>query len=512
LTAGNETAVFSAAATPAQASLRLSGAGNDLVIAATTPGTQYNNVRVELQTVAGLGNAANASYDANTRRLTIQIDSANQTTLAALTAAVDATGLFTATGDNSAGEGFNPAAAVLAADAGVITGDTGNSGGAANTIFVHVERDASTAADVLAALQADPAIAARFDSRLASSVAGAGSGIVNLAATAVASGGAGEALDRDAGLRVVVGDTTHTIRFSDDVTIEDFLNTLNGSPAGLLAQINAAGTGIDIRTRVSGADFSIGENGGVTAAQLGVRSLTRESLLSELNHGRGVHTADGTDFTILRSDGVELEIDISSAFTVGDVIDLINNHPDNQNPATAVVARLTAVGNGIELVDPNPVVSDPLTITRSTLSEAALDLGLIPSGEFEAAADPGTNTLTGVDVNSREAAGAFNTLLRLTEAVMAGDDREITRAVELLDLDLDRVTLARGELGSRQRTLDVLETRLQDEDIELRRVLSEEIEADLVETLSNLTARQTALEASLQQSASILRTSLLDYL
>jgi flagellin-like hook-associated protein FlgL len=191
---------------------------------------------------------------------------------------------------------------------------------------------------------------------------------------------------------------------------------------------------------------------------------------------------------------------------------LINNHPDNQNPSTAVVARLTAVGNGIELFDPNPVTTEPLTITRSIMSEAALDLGFIGVGEFEATADPGTNTLTGADVNPQEAVGVFNTLLRLTEAVLAGDDRGITRAVELLDIDLDRVTLARGELGSRQRTLDVLESRLQDEDIELRRVLSEEIEADLVETFSNLAARQTALEASLRQSASILRTSLLDYL
>jgi flagellin-like hook-associated protein FlgL len=459
-----------------------------------------------------LGNAANATYDANTRRLTIQVDAANQTTVAALTAAVDATGLFTATEDNSAGETLNPAATVLGADAGIIAGATGNSGGSADTIFVYVERDQSTAADVVAALQSDPTVSARFDARLASSAAGAGSGIVNLDATAVTAGGAGEAFDRDAGLRVVVGDAAYTINFADAVTVEDLLNTLNGSPAGLLAQINAAGDGIDIRSRVSGADFHIGENGGTTAEQLGVRSLTRESPLSQLNHGRGVHTADGTDFVIRRSDGVELEIDISSAFTVGDVIDLINNHPDNQNPATAVVARLTAVGNGIELVDPNPVVTDPLTISRSVLSEAALDLGFIAAGQFQASADPAGNTLTATDVNPREAAGAFNTLMRLSEAVLAGDGRAISRAVELLDADLDRVTLSRGEIGSRQRTLDVLQSRLEDEDIELRRVLSEEIEADLVETLSNLTARQTALEASLRQSATILRTSLLDYL
>jgi flagellin-like hook-associated protein FlgL len=482
------------------------------LITATTPGAQYNTVRIELQSVAGLGNAANAAYDPNTGRLTIQVDSANQTTLAALTAAVNGTGLFTATGDNSAGEVLNPAATVIGADAGIISGDTGNSGGDPGTIFVYVERDQTTAANVVAALQADPGIASRFTARLDSSAANAGSGIVNLAATATTAGGSGEAFDRGSGLQVIVGDTQHTITFNDAVTVEDLLNTLNGSPAGLLAQINAAGTGIDVRTRVSGVDFQIGENGGTTAAQLGVRSLTRESLLSELNHGRGVHTADGTDFTITRSDGVALDLDVSSAFTVGDVIDLINNHPSNLDPATAVVARLTAVGNGIELVDPNPVVGQPLTISRSIQSEAALDLGFIAAGEFDAIADPATNTLLADDVNPREAAGVFNTLRRMIDAIESGEDRAINRAIGLLDEDLNRVTLARGDLGSRQRTFDILESRHQDEDIELRRVLSEEIEADLVETLSNLAARQTALEASLRQSASILRISLLDYL
>ncbi len=37
--------------------------------------------------------------------------------------------------------------------------------------------------------------------------------------------------------------------------------------------------------------------------------------------------------------------------TIGEVLDLINNDPDNLDPNTAIVARLKATGNGIELVD-----------------------------------------------------------------------------------------------------------------------------------------------------------------
>ena len=72
------------------------------------------------------------------------------------------------------------------------------------------------------------------------------------------------------------------------MTIEDLLNAINGSGADVLASINAAGTGIDVRSRLSGAEFSIGENGGTTATQLGIRTLTESTALAALNHGAGV--------------------------------------------------------------------------------------------------------------------------------------------------------------------------------------------------------------------------------
>jgi flagellin-like hook-associated protein FlgL len=514
LAAGNETVTYSDTAIAARAALPLSGANNDLLISATAAGTALNNVRITLQRTAGLGNSANAVYDAASKTLTIQVDDANQTTLGALAAAVDGTGLFTVSGDNSNGETLDLNATVIAADAGVITGNTGNSGGEARTIFVHVKKNQTTAANVVAALQADAAVAAEFDIRLDGKDAASaeGAGLVTLETSAVTGGGSGEAFDRDAGLRVVVGDAIHVINFTEARTVEDLLNTLNGSAAGLLAQINARGDGIDIRTRVSGANFQIGENGGVTASQLGVRTFTRDTTLVSLNHGRGVHTAEGTDLVVRRSDGVELEIDLTGAVTIGDVLDRINTHPDNQDPLTAVTARLPAVGNGIELVDANPVVDQPLTVLRTTLSEAALDLGFLSAGQTEAVADAGSNVLAGGDVNPHEAAGAFNSLARLTDALLTNDLREIVRAVGLIEQDLERVVFSRGDLGARQRSMEILEFRHQDEEVELRRTLSEEIDADLVKTISDLTARQTSLEASMRQAANTLRTSLLDFL
>lgn len=302
-------------------------------------------------------------------------------------------------------------------------------------------------------------------------------------------------LDQASGLTIRNNGTNHVIDISHDTTVEDMLNTLNNSTAGVVAEINADGTGIDVRSRLSGIDFAIGENGGNTATQLGLRTFVDETKLADLSFGRGVQdyqgpgtkahvtlqaleanndlvfealgegpqwngyqvefvdagpgpatsnwdpvnkrltfgivqgkttandiiamldhtlgardlfrlsldqengsantgqgpvklgswtTAGGcsanTDFSITRADGVTFEIDVHNAKTVGDIIDRINTNATNVGSGVPVVARLAANGNGIELVD-NSMGSGRLTVTRAMLSTAAIDLGLIPAGQ-----------------------------------------------------------------------------------------------------------------------------------
>ena len=181
-------------------------------------------------------------------------------------------------------------------------------------------------------------------------------------------------------MQIVNGGETHTISLATAETVEDVLNILNGSGAGVLAEINADQTGINLRSRISGADFAVGENGGSTATQLGVRTFTGEAALDDFNHGFGVDIREGeVDFTIERADGVDLEINLDGAETVQDVLDIINAHPDNADGALR--AQLATVGNGIRLVDQSSG-SQQLTVARTFNSTAAIDLGLIPaSGE-----------------------------------------------------------------------------------------------------------------------------------
>ncbi len=82
----------------------------------------------------------------------------------------------------------------------------------------------------------------------------------------------------------------------------------------------------------------------------------------------------------------------------------------------------------------------------------------------------------------------------------------------MIDEGSSRVTFSRAEIGARQQGLETLQTRLDDEEIELKDSLSNEINTDLAEAISNLTARQAALQASLQLMAQTSKLTILDFL
>src|SRR5204863_6463371 len=130
--------------------------------------------------------------------------------------------------------------------------------------------------------------------------------------------GSGIEPDLTSGLQIVNGGGTYTVDLSTAKTVGDVVNLLNASPAGVVAQINAAGTGLTIQSKISGGDFSIGENGGQTATQLGIRTFTGGALLSGLNHGTGVHgnSSAAGDFVINRKDGTKLTYSVTALTTV----------------------------------------------------------------------------------------------------------------------------------------------------------------------------------------------------
>jgi flagellar hook-associated protein 3 FlgL len=619
IAAGSEFAVLDANSRVPQAAISFADTDNDLILQANTPGISFNQVSVNVVSTE-TGGVPTASYDAGNKVLTINLESDGTSTGADVINAIALAGVpFTATLDTSVETGNDGSGAIAAfAQAGFT--NTGNSGGAAGTLYVHIAPGSTTANQVLAAVNTEGSYSATLIAADSGSTITAGTGLVSLAATATTSGGSGVSFDQTSGVEVVNGGQTYTLDFSSAQTLSDLLNVFNGSEAGLQAEINADGSGVDVRSRLSGSDFQIGENGGLTATQLGIRTYTSSTKLSDLNYGVGVPTADGfdlptasgddliidtisganftvdlsdansisevvnainavtggsvtasavatgnvtilnledtsgagagqftvtqaigslagqylgvipngsaqivsggttltgndlnyIDLTITAKDGQTLSVDLSSAKTVGDVITAINTAAANiPTAAVNLTAQLATSGNGIELVDATGA-GGSLAVTAVEGSQAAEFLGFVPAGQ--AAISTTSSTLQSTDRNYLETDSVFNTLIRLRDALTAGDIPAIERAVANIDLDIDRVGFARAEVGARQQGLELAQTNLQDEDVLLRSALSEQIDVDLVEAISNFLARQASLEASLRTSANILQLSLLNFI
>ncbi len=312
---------------------------------------------------------------------------------------------------------------------------------------------------------------------------------------------AGAGIDTASGLTITNGLVTKTIDLSAANTVEDLLNAINGSGTAVRAEINAAGTGINLLNPTQGTSMTIAENGGTTAADLGVRSFSPDSPLSQLNGGKGVRTVDGNDIRFTDSSGVSFDVDLSAAKTVQDVIDAINAAA--AAAGAGINAGFATSGNGIVLTD-TAAGTGALTATAVNFSSAVEDLGL--SGPAVG------GTITGKDVNAIEPRGIFSHIAGLAAALRSNDQQAITAVAEGLKADYDRVVRIRGETGARVQEIEARQQRLEDQNVATKALQSSLEDVDFPDAIARFQMLQTALQATLQTSAKMLNLSLLDFL
>lgn len=312
--------------------------------------------------------------------------------------------------------------------------------------------------------------------------------------------GAGIGATAGNGLYITNGNKTQAVDISTANTVEDLFNILESEDLDLSLDLNDTGNGLAITSRLSGANFMIGENNGLNATGLGIRTMTAETLLSDLNLGRGVPTDGVEDIVINRRDLSQVSVDITGANTIQDVLDAINA----VDPGV-LVASLNAVGNGITIVDDDGFFIGPLEVEFNNVSAALGIDGLDNSGVS-------TTPLTGRDVNPIQSEGIFNLLIQLEDALINEDDRLLERIDPLMDKEIERINLVRGDIGVRLKVLEDMEDRLLSDDIELRQALSIEFDADLTEVITQVATVNETLQATLKVAQTSFELSLFSYI
>ncbi|MDA9857435.1 flagellar hook protein [Rubripirellula sp.] len=332
------------------------------------------------------------------------------------------------------------------------------------------------------------------------------------AATKISDLDNGAGLDLTSGIQLLQGDKTFVIELDEAETVGDVLIAINRSGGDVHAELNEAEGRIQLRARRSGVDYSLGENGGGAARSLGIRTATELTKLAELGRGQGMSlNADGPDLIITRPDGTELPLDLNGLESVADVMQLIADHPQNQD-AQRVLVDLNDFGNGLQLKAPPGAAN--LSIRQVGISDAGLRLGLVAPGANDAVGSivGPADTIIGSDFAPRDAGGVLDTLLRLERAIGDGEIPEITRLQLKLDDDFDRASRSRGRVGVLAKNLQQLQNSTENKVIQLRGQLSDEVDADLATVISELTQRQTALDASMRLMGQTSKMTILNFL
>lgn len=324
-------------------------------------------------------------------------------------------------------------------------------------------------------------------------------------------GGAGVASGES--FTIKQGSKSYNISTTGANTVEDLLNLVRRSGAKVEASLDSSGRHIAIRSLESGTSMTIAENGGDLATRLGLRTFDYDTPLSKLNFGQGVFISDTTDDLLLtRSDGTSFSVDLDGALTITDVIDRINNHDTNFSPATRIVASLSTNGNGLVLSAVSG--AQPISVANVGGSQAAWGLGLVARDASSTAGSTvgANNVINGSDVSGVQVEGVFTSLTRLKNAITGNSQEDLPSIVESIDADLQRLSLARGIVGARQQSIESIKSSSADQQIRLKEVESNELDADLAGTISELSGRQAALEASLQLMSQVTQLSLFNYL
>ncbi len=322
--------------------------------------------------------------------------------------------------------------------------------------------------------------------------------------TVAALGGSSTNVDLASGLILTNGANSATIDLSDAESVQDILNRINNSELYVWARISDDGSSIEVLNRVSGTSLSIGENGGTTAFDLGIRTLSTATPLDQLNFGQGVIRAEGLDdLRITAADGAAIDLNIDAITTLGDLIDFINQTATTEG--VSITASLATVGNGIRLTDQSGGAGS-LTVTPLNLSQAALDLGLTKPTVSKA------DEIVSTDSNPVRTDGVIDALFDLERALRSDNTQDLTIAADRLNPFVQDVTRVHGVIGAQSQALSAKRNQMIDAAAATEIFLSDVQDLDYASAITKMQAASTQLQAGLQTSSLLLSVSLLDFL
>jgi len=195
----------------------------------------------------------------------------------------------------------------------------------------------------------------------------------------------------------------------------------------------------DVDVSTTATDLGIETDGVVTGTVNGERVLAglNTTLLSSINGGLGFDGAAGI-FTVATADGSTLDIDVTGATTMQQVIDQINNDDENDDGFgnARITASLNNTGNGLQITD-NTTGVDDLVIGGAVADSLGLSgtfADNVSGGENLQLAYLGLNSLlSGLNNGSGVGTGTFEITDSLSNSVSISIDENDRTLGDVID-------------------------------------------------------------------------------
>ncbi|MGG6313267.1 flagellar hook-associated protein FlgL [Paenibacillus macerans] len=156
------------------------------------------------------------------------------------------------------------------------------------------------------------------------------------------------------------------------------------------------------------------------------------------------------------------------------------------------------------VMDPSEISTDPGEVTYIVGDSVKMSLNLNGNDVFGTADDAAT---------AETSDNIFSIINRLTEKLSAnGDHSKITDELASIDSRIDKILTIRAEVGAKTNRIELMQSRLEDLNINLTSLQSKTEDADYAQLIMDSKVQENIYNASLSAGAKIIQPSLVDFL
>lgn len=231
------------------------------------------------------------------------------------------------------------------------------------------------------------------------------------------------------------------------------------------------------------------------------------------NNGADARTAD--------TNGVAIGYPITAGFplTVAGNLDItVDGTTSASVPVGGIYANIGALAAGINTALAAPPIGGSVTV--SVVAGNRLQFTSSSVGNNSSVAIASTSTAAGtlglssnIQINGAGSKSSLvNTMDTLIAALDSGDNAAVGNMINVIDSDMNNLLRIRADVGARQNRLDLTSNRLDSDNINFTKLMSENEDVDMAETIMNLQNEENVYRASLSGGARIIQPTLVDFL